>query len=156
QLKFEDFRLATWDERILREVDGKKSLRTILDARHTRDLDVYQLFYVFHQTEMIEFTETEEERKEKVLYNKIWRFLDDLNNQDFFGMLGVRRSATPEQMKKSFDRRSDQYRVNSPTMNPIHSPRLNENLSKISSMLRHAHEVLRDPLQRSKYERDLF
>ena len=155
-LKFDDFKLATWDSRIVDEFKKKTTARKLLDLKFSREIDVFQLLYVFLKTDQIEFSETEDEKKEKASYNKLVHFLEDLKQQDPFSTLGVHRGADADEIKRSYKRRLNLYHPRDSNRNPTDSLRIDKLLHEITKCFQTAYKLLNNTDERRKLERKLY
>ena len=156
RLSFEEFRLASWDERVRHEFDGKKSLRDLLTNQNARELDVYQLIYAFLKTDMIEFVESDEEKKERQLHQKLLKQLDELRDLDYFALLAVDQRASTEQIQQALGKRLKFFFPEAGNFNTMHSTKVRNLLAEIATVLETGCSTLTEPLLRQAYERQLF
>jgi CheY-like chemotaxis protein len=153
---FDDFRLASWDEKILSELDGTKTLRELISPKIARELDVYQLIYVFWQTNMIQFTESNEEKEEHATQIKLQRYLDELQSANFYKVLELNTDATVQAIHQAFQAKMVLYSPTTSTLNPKKNSKLRTLLTEIATIIQQAHTTLNDRKKRLFYDRQLY
>ncbi len=155
-LKFDDFRFASWDEQILNQVNGSNTLSDIVQSTEARELDIYQLIYTCLITDMIEFVVTSEEREEQNVYLRLIQIFEELRQQNYFKVLDVSRQPTPKELFEHMSEKMATYHPVTSDFNPTKSKKIHRVLTKITDIFKTAYDILNDPKQRQKYERQLF
>jgi tetratricopeptide (TPR) repeat protein len=86
-----DFRLATWDLKVLPALHEGQPLATVLEKRVARDIDVYHLFFTFLMLGVLEYVDAPQKNRSE----------DSIASP--FLVLGVRPNATDDQVRKAFE-----------------------------------------------------
>lgn len=99
----EDFRLATWDSRVVPQIRRGKTLQEILKLNLAREIDVYHLFYTFLVLDVIEFAIDEG----KVEGAERARLEDRPQQVSPFEVLGVSMTATDVDVRQAFQEKME-------------------------------------------------
>jgi hypothetical protein len=62
----ESFKLATWEAKIVNSFDGKNSLRSVLNRRISREIDLYHVVFALASLNVLKFRDTDAERSEEL------------------------------------------------------------------------------------------
>ncbi|HLG18535.1 MAG TPA: response regulator [Bdellovibrionota bacterium] len=109
----DEFKLATWDTKIVQQLRHGKTVKQILQARLARDLDVYHLVYTFFMLGMIEF----EGGATKVEHPPA----AEPRPSTPFELLGISAEASDEEVRRAFE-----AKVNEVGDDPARSARTRE------------------------------
>jgi curved DNA-binding protein CbpA len=169
---FQDIELSQQDKKILSLVDGKKTIKEIIDSSWMGSFEALKVLYVLWSIGMVEEVEADSRdaspdavkdeegvalkeilrplsEEEELLMKKVDRIYQDIETISFAELLEVDHKADSETIKKSYYRLAKEFhpdRYFSST-----DPSIKMKLTTIFDMLTKAYNTLKDDRKREEY-----
>ncbi len=161
---FQEIEFSETDKKIFTLIDGKRTVKHIIDNSWISPFDALKILYTLYCLEVIEEVRPEEEEmvtlsleelfrpvvaEEDVFVKKVNEFYENLGSANYFELLGVSDDAGIKTItKRYFDLTKEFHPDKSYNFS---DPSLKEKLTAIVNALTTAYNVLKDPASREAY-----
>jgi len=165
---FQEIEFSETDKKIFTLIDGKRTVKQIIDNSWISPFDALKILYTLYCLEVIEEVRPEEEEmvtlsleelfrpivvEEDVFVKKVNEFYEKLGSANYFELLGVSDDADIKTItKRYFDLTKEFHPDKSYNFS---DPSLKEKLTAIVNALTTAYNVLKDPASREAYIRGI-
>jgi len=165
---FQEIKFSETDKKIFTLIDGKRTVKQIIDNSWISPFDALKILYTLYCLEVIEEVRPEEEEmvtlsleelfrpivvEEDVFVKKVNEFYEKLGSANYFELLGVSDDADIKTItKRYFDLTKEFHPDKSYSFS---DPSLKEKLTAIVNSLTTAYNVLKDPASREAYIRGI-
>jgi len=165
---FQEIEFSETDKKIFTLIDGKRTVKQIIDNSWISPFDALKILYTLYCLEVIEEVRPEEEEmvtlsleelfrpivvEEDVFVKKVNEFYEKLGSANYFELLGVSDDAGVKTItKRYFDLTKEFHPDKSYNFS---DPSLKEKLTAIVNALTTAYNVLKDPASREAYIRGI-
>jgi tetratricopeptide (TPR) repeat protein len=165
---FQEIKFSETDKKIFTLIDGKRTVKQIIDNSWISPFDALKILYTLYCLEVIEEVRPEEEEmvtlsleelfrpivvEEDVFVKKVNEFYEKLGSANYFELLGVSDDADIKTItKRYFDLTKEFHPDKSYNFS---DPSLKEKLTAIVNALTTAYNVLKDPASREAYIRGI-
>jgi tetratricopeptide (TPR) repeat protein len=165
---FQEIEFSETDKKIFTLIDGKRTVKQIIDNSWISPFDALKILYTLYCLEVIEEVRPEEEEmvtlsleelfrpivvEEDVFVKKVNEFYEKLGSANYFELLGVSDDAGVKTItKRYFDLTKEFHPDKSYNFS---DPSLKEKLTAIVNALTTAYNLLKDPASREAYIRGI-
>lgn len=170
---FQDIELSAQDKRMLSLIDGKKTIREVIDSSWMGSFEALKILYVLWSTGMIEQMSAPEEinigtaadvlpedaslddilrplsEEEETPISEVNELFSKLGSLSFDELLGVNEDTDSETIKKNYYRLTKHYHPDRHFA--LADPESKTKLAAICDALNKAYEILRDERRRQEY-----
>jgi curved DNA-binding protein CbpA len=157
---FENLRISAADKSILSHVNGKRSIRTIVQfSGSSKGVNPVKTIYALLETRFLRITGPAdshpgarnglEKKKSDPFIDHIEQLYSEYGKSDYYKILGVQPNDPGEKIKKAFFNAELRYH---PDMHPLIDEDLKNKLDEIFAYIKNAHAVLTDPKKRRQYD----
>lgn len=165
---FQDIKLDSEDEKLLFQIDGRSTLREILERSHLKESETLRTIYALLATRMIDIKDEAAAHAEHITpaevmsapettaHDELIERIEDIHRRyrsmGYYGILGVKDWATDEMIKKAYYRTAKEFHPDRNYGLPIE---MKEKLNEIFAYVTTAYSTLINPKGRKEYDKVL-
>ena len=164
---FQHIQLGKDDRKIVAYVDGKTSVLDILRLSPVNEEETLRCLYALLEARILvikqegdspvgisyeEILEMQEDRLSHLIVEGINNTYEKCENLGYYGILGLNKAASPEEIKRAYHQTAKQYH---PDLHFSLSEDVKEKLNYIFSYVNNAYAVLKDDRKREEYDKSL-
>ncbi|CAN0511585.1 unnamed protein product, partial [Laminaria digitata] len=155
-VKLEDVKLKPRELRVLKKVNGVKTLGELMEelgGSEDKSLPILQVVYFAEQAGFVAFGDDPLHKKEMAEAQEIMALVEKMEKQSFFDVLGVSEQSSDEEVRGRYADYAKTYHPDK--IRPEAAPSLLEARRRIFSLISEAADELETENQRYQYAHDL-